>query len=56
MSYTNSSLYIGDLPSSLVKSFEISKLSNQTRVRDERIKEQMYDFHDHLDRIHNTLF
>jgi len=40
----------------LVKSFEISKLSNQTRVRDERIKEQMYDFHDHLDRIHNTLF
>lgn len=43
-----------EVKNNLVKKFEISRYSNEKRVRDRNITERMYDFYDHLLRIHRT--
>jgi len=43
-----------EVKNNLVKKFETSRFSNEKRVRDRNITERMYNFYDHLLRIHRT--
>lgn len=43
-----------EVMNNLVKKFETSRFSNEKRVRDRNITERMYNFYDHLLRIHRT--
>jgi hypothetical protein len=43
-----------EVKNNLVKRFEISRYSNEKRVRDKNRTERMFDFYDHLMRTHKT--
>jgi hypothetical protein len=43
-----------EVRNNLVKKFETSRFSNEKRIRDRNITERMYNFYDHLLRIHRT--